>query len=68
MEEKLIIPVKSPDECGDQACAVKVSKKAMTLIKQLCAESNRSQCDVASRLIEFAFDHTEVVGNGNYEN
>ena len=68
MDEKLIIPIKSPDECGDQACAVKVSKKAMTLIKQLCAESNRSQCDVASRLIEFAFDHTEVVGNGNYEN
>lgn len=68
MEEKLIIPVKSPDECGDQACAVKVSKKAMTLIKQLCAETNRSQCDVASRLIEFAFDHTEVVENGNDEN
>ena len=68
MEDKLIIPVKSPDECGDQACAVKVNKKAMTLIKQLCAETNRSQCDVASRLIEFAFDHTEVVENGSIEN
>lgn len=68
MEEKLIIPIKTPDECGDQACAVKVSKKAMTLIKQLCAESNRSQCDAAIRLIEFAFDRTEVVVNGNYEN
>lgn len=65
MNEKLRIPVKSPDECGDQACAVKVSKKAMTLIKQLCAETNRSQCDVTSRLIEFAFDHTEVIENGN---
>lgn len=60
MEEKLIIPVKSPDECGDQACAVKVSKKEMVLIKQLCAETNRSQCDVASRLIEWAYDRTEV--------
>lgn len=67
MEEKLIIPVKSPDECGDQACAVKVNRKAMMFIKQLCAETNRSQCDVASRLIEFAFDHTEVVENGNDE-
>lgn len=64
MDEKLKIPVKSPDECGDQACAVKVSKKAMTLIKQLCAETNRSQCDVASRLIEFAFDRTEVTEGG----
>lgn len=64
MEEKLIIPVKSPDECGDQACAVKVSKKAMVLIKQLCAETNRSQCDVASRLIEWAYDHAEVVEDG----
>lgn len=60
MDEKLRIPVKSPDECGDQACAVKVSKKAMTLIKQLCTETNRSQCDVASRLIEWAYDRTEV--------
>ena len=68
MDEKLRIPVKSPDEFGDQACAVKVNKKAMTLIKQLCAETNRSQCDVASRLIEFAFDHTEVVENGSNEN
>lgn len=61
MKEKLIIPVKSPDECGEQACVVKVSRKAMMFIKQLCTETNRSQCDVASRMIEWAFDHIEVV-------
>lgn len=63
--ETLKIPVKNPDECGEQACVVKINRKSMAIIKQLCAETNRSQCDVASRLIEFAFDHTEVVDNDN---
>lgn len=63
--EKLIIPVKDPDEYGEQARVVKVNKKSMALIKELCAKTNRSQCDIASRLIEFAFDNCEVDDNGS---
>lgn len=34
------------------------------MVEQLCRETNRTQSDIASRLIEFAFKNCEVVQNG----
>ncbi len=64
MEEKLIIPKRDPDEEKSSSCVVRVSKKALTLINSLCADTNRTQMDIASRLIEWAYDRAEVVEDG----
>jgi hypothetical protein len=33
----------------------------MALVMSLCRDTNRSQQDIASRLIEYAYEHAEVV-------
>lgn len=60
MEEKLRIPKRDPENRGEQIRIVRVSKKALALVNSLCAETNRTQHDIASRLIEWAYEHCEV--------
>lgn len=58
MTDKLIIP---QNKDGDQTTTViRLSRKAFALIDQLSRKSGRSKSDVASRMIEWAYDHTEV--------
>jgi hypothetical protein len=39
---------------------IRLERKAFALIDLLSRKSGRSKSDVASRMIEWAYDHTEV--------
>lgn len=58
MKEKLVIPKKEADE---QFCTLRVNKTSMACLKVLSDETNRPIQDIASRLIEWAYGHVEVV-------
>ncbi len=60
MEEKLIIAVRETEKSGSSVNVVKISKKALALVRELCAETNRTQQDIVSRLIEWAYDRVEI--------
>lgn len=59
--EKLLIPKFDPSAKSDGGQCVRISRKAMALVMSLCSDTNRSQQDIASRLIEYAYEHAEVV-------
>ena len=67
MEEKLIFTRKVKKGARRDSCVVRVSKKAMALINCLCAETEQAQQEIASKLIEWAYDHAEVVEDGDSE-
>ena len=60
MEEKLRIPKRGADDTKRNTCVVRVSKKAMALINILCADTGRTQSEITSMLIEWAYDRAEV--------
>ena len=64
MGDKLIIPKRDPNERTENTQPIRVSKKALALVNELCTDTNRTQTDIASRLIEWAYDHCEVIDNG----
>jgi hypothetical protein len=65
MNDKLIITVREPDEGGSSANVVRIDKKALALVREVCAETNRTQQDIVSRMIEFAYDRLEIKGGGS---
>lgn len=67
MEEKLRIPKRDPDDRGMNACVIKINRKAHALVNELCSLTNRSQQDVASRLIEWAYERVEIIEDGDQE-
>lgn len=56
----LYIPVRNPDDDRSAGRCIRVSDKAAALVDALCMNTNRTRQDVASRLIEWAFDRTEI--------
>jgi hypothetical protein len=56
MADKLIIT--SHD---GSSIMVRVSKRANALIEEVARESGQSKAAVASRMIEFAYDHVEII-------
>lgn len=67
MNDKLIITVREPDEGGSSANVVRIDKKALALVREVCAETNRTQQDIVSRMIEWAYDRLEIKGGGSDE-
>lgn len=65
MNDKLIITVREPDEGGSSANVVRIDKKALALVREVCAETNRTQQDIVSRMIEWAYDRLEIKGGGS---
>jgi hypothetical protein len=59
MNDKLIITVREPDESGSSV------NKALALVLEVCAKTNRTQQDVFSRMIEYAYDRLEIKGGGS---
>ena len=60
MEEKLIIP--KAGETENSGFVVRISRKAYLMLTDIVKQSGQSKSFIASRMIEFAFDHTEVNG------
>lgn len=58
--EKLIIEAENNEK--EQGCIIRVNKNAYDLIEGIAKESGRSKCYIASKMIEFAFDHIEIKG------
>ena len=56
--DKLIIPQNR--DRGQTTTVIRLESKAFALIDLLSRKSGRSKSDVASRMIEWAYDHTEV--------
>lgn len=65
MNDKLIITVREPDEGGSSANVVRIDKKALALVREVCTETNRTQQDIVSRMIEWAYDRLEIKGGGS---
>lgn len=61
MGEKLRIQRKDPESTSSNSTAVRVNRKALALVSDICEKTNRSQLEIASRLIEWAYEHVEVV-------
>lgn len=59
--EKLRIQKRDPQDSSNNSTAVRVSRKALALVADICEKTNRSQLEIASRLIEWAYEHVEVV-------
>ena len=64
--EKLIIESDNGDK--EQGTIVRISRKANVLIDDIAKKSGRSKLFIASKMIEFAFDYTEVKGVTDTEN
>ena len=58
--EKLIIEADNGDK--EQGCIIRVNKIANDLVDGIAKETGRSKCYIASKMIEFAFDHIEIKG------
>lgn len=58
MLEKLTIP-KAKDE-SDRDITIWIGRKANALLDEIVKKSGQSKNYVASRMIEYAYDHTEV--------
>ena len=65
MNEKLIITVREPDEGGSSANVVRIDKTALAMVREVCAKTNRTQQDIVSRMIEWAYDRLEIKGGGS---
>ena len=59
--DKLKIQKRDPQDSSNNSTAVRVNRKALALVTDICEKTNRSQLDIASRLIEWAYEHVEVV-------
>ena len=61
MVEKLTIP--KIHDSDDRDVSIWIGRKANALLDEIAKKSGQSKQYVASRMIEFAYDHTEVDGN-----
>ena len=62
---KLLIEVKNSKSSG---CVIQISQKANALLDEVTKKSGNTKANVASRLIEFAYEYVEYVdGNENSE-
>lgn len=61
MFEKLTIP--KIHDSDDRDVSIWIGRKANALLDEIAKKSGQSKQYVASRMIEFAYDHTEVDGN-----
>lgn len=59
--DKLKIQKRDPESTHSNSTAVRVNRKALALVTDICEKTNRSQLEIASRLIEWAYEHVEVV-------
>ena len=59
--DKLKIQKRDPESNYSQSTAVRVNRKALALVSDICEKTNRSQLEIASRLIEWAYEHVEIV-------
>ena len=59
--DKLKIQRKDPETTHSNSTAVRVNRKALALVTDICEKTNRSQLEIASRMIEWAYEHVEVV-------
>ena len=58
--EKLIIEADKEEK--NTATLIRVNNKANALVDDLAKRSCRSKAYIASKMIEFAYEHTEVAG------
>lgn len=68
-EKKLLIP--RYEENDEYGATIRLSNKADALLDNLARRSGRAKRYIASKMIEFAFDMTEVIGgdiNADEEN
>lgn len=56
--EKLIIEAENGEK--EQDVIVRISKKANALIEDISKKSGRSKCYIASKMVEFSYDHVEI--------
>lgn len=61
MNDKLKIPKRNPESTYSQSTTVRVNRKSLALVSDICDKTNRSQMEIASRLIEWAYEHVEIV-------
>lgn len=47
--DKLIIPKRDTNERTENTQPIRINKKALALVNELCADTNRTQTDIASR-------------------
>ena len=55
---KLLIEVKNSKSSG---CVIQISQKANALLDEVTKKSGNTKANVASRLIEFAYEYVEYV-------
>lgn len=62
---KLVIhKLSEPEERG---CVVRIDKNANSIIEELAKMTGRSRAYLASKMIEFAFEHIEIKGDEDDE-
>lgn len=63
--EKLVIQkLTEPEERG---CVVRIDRSANTILEDLVKMTGRSRAYLASKMIEFAFEHIEIKGDEDDE-
>lgn len=64
MTDRLIILVHDPDDDHKNSTTCRVKHKTMMLVNDLCSKTGRSQLEIESMLIEWAYDRTDIEDNG----
>lgn len=59
--EKLIFNVPRPPKYKDRSQVVRVTKESYNAVEEISAKTGLSNSFIASKMIEFAAEHTEVV-------
>lgn len=62
--DKLIIEVKTSKQSG---CIINISQKANALLDEIVKKSGNSKSSIASRLIEYAYEHVEYDNDSDAE-
>ena len=61
MKRDLTFTVKDRTKTEISTCVIRVNRKACAIVDQLCMETNRSRQEIASKLIEYAYEHCQVL-------
>ena len=61
-EDKLLIEVDNGDKYSDNLL-IRVTAKAHALVSDVAQRSGRSRAYIASKMIEYAYDHIEYSGD-----
>ena len=59
--EKLLFTVPRPPKYKDRSQVVRVTKESYNAVEEISAKTGLSNSFIASKMIEFAAEHTEVV-------